>query len=177
MADGGTDIQLSRDVARLQSQVTSLRILLLRVAVTVCLALLLVGLVLPAAHGTQDGKEQTVRVLTAGFQAFADDDGGSAAIALGIGFLGLLVVVLLLAGLLLQAGTTDDDWHPNRGSMVRNAVGLLAVVGTAVAVLLSAIAAGSDAPNASGGWGPVVLLFGVALSLVVLGSRPLREGL
>jgi hypothetical protein len=175
MDDGGRATQLTRDVARLQSQVHSLRVALLRAAVTICLVLLLVGLVAPAWHDRIDGDPVTVRVLTAGFLVFAHAGGSGTQIALGIGFLGLLVVVLLLAGLLVQAVLADDDWHPNRGSVVRGAIGTLAVVGTAVAMLLSAIAAGSDLSEVSGGWGTVVLMVGVVLSILVLGSRPLRS--
>jgi hypothetical protein len=174
MDDGGSVTQLSTDVARLQSQVQSLRVALFRVAVTACLALLLVGLVLPAAHDVNDGDQETLRVLTAGFQAFAHADGSGTIIAVGIGFLGLLVVVLLLGGLLLQAVLADNDWHPNRGSLLRGAIGILAVVGTAVAILISAIAAGSDEAHSSGGWGPVVLMVGVVLSVLVLSSGSLR---
>ena len=175
MDDGGNVTQLTRDLARLHQQVQSLRVALLRSAVTVCLTLLLLGVVLPAGHDKLDGDPVTVRVLTAGFQVFAHADGGGTQIALGIGFLGLLVVVLLLAGLLVRAVLSDDDWHPNRGGLVRGAIGMLAVVGTAVAMLISAIAAGSDDSDTSGGWGPVVLMVGVVLSLVVLSSRALRE--
>ena len=43
MDDGGSVTQLSRDLSRLQAQVQSLRLALLRSAVAVCLALLLAG--------------------------------------------------------------------------------------------------------------------------------------
>ena len=173
MDDGGSVTQLSRDLSRLQAQVQSLRLALLRSAVAVCLALLLLGLVMSSGRDNLNGDPVTTRVLTSGFQAFAHAEGSGAVIALGIGFLGLLVVVLVLAGLLLQA-VLVDDWHPNRGRVFLGVVGTLAVVGTAVAVLISAIGASSDLSNVSGGWGPVVLMVGVVLSIVVLASGSLR---
>ena len=176
MNDGGSVTQLTRDLARLRSQVESLRLALFRLTVTICLALLGLGLLLPAWRAPVDGDPLTARVLTAGFQGFAHADGDGAEVAIGIGFLGLLVVVLVLAGLLVQAALTDHDFHPNRGSLVRGAIGTLAVIGTAVAMLFSGIAAGSDESDTTGGWGPVVLMVGVVLSVVVLGSGLFRRG-
>ena len=94
--------QMRRDVTRLRVQVHDLRLLALRLPVVLALALIVVGSVMPAWSETIEDEAFTARVATAGFQAFAasDDD---RAVVIGIGFLGLLVVLLLLCGVLVNS--------------------------------------------------------------------------
>jgi hypothetical protein len=137
----------------------------------VALALIAVGLVLPAWSDEIDEKHVTARVLTVGFTSPSEtiDGFGTAAV---IGFLGLLLVVLLLCCVLV----TSVIWGNGRQSArLRNVIGTLAVIGSVVATLFSYVGWVSDEPDVAGGWGPLVLLVGVILAVVLLNHRPWQD--
>ena len=163
--------KLRRDVAQLEAQVRDLRLVVLRASAIVALALIAVGLVLPAWSEETDDKQVTARVLTVGFMSLSEPVGqfGTAAT---IGFLGLLLVVLLLCGVLVNSVLAGNG---REGARVRGALGTLAVIGSVVAVLFSYVGWVSDEPDVSGGVGPVVLLIGVVAAVLVLHHRPWQD--
>jgi hypothetical protein len=168
---------LRRDVGRLQAQVVELRRTVLGTACGLVLVLMVLGLLLPAWSGTDsDGQHHTYRVLTAGFQVVDDsefNDQRGLQVLLCVGFLGLVLVVVLLGAVLVSSVMGGHGSH--RGGWVRRTLVVLAVVGSLVPLLLSAVAAGSDVRDTTGGWGPLVLLAGVVLAAVVLAYRPWQE--
>ena len=108
-----------------------------------------------------------------GFEALSEPGDGFG-VAAGIGFLGLLAVLLLLCGVLISSvvagqGRAEFGW-------VRGLIGTLAIVGSVVATLFSLqVAWKSASTGVSGGWGPVVLLVGVIAGVVVLRHKPWHD--
>ena len=170
--DSDQSAQLRREVSQLRAQVHAVRLLVLRLAVIVVLAVMAVGLVLPAWYDDIGEKDVTVRVLTVAFVASSEpvDQFAGAAIT---GFLGLLVVLLLLAGLLLTS-VMQGTGHA-KGGLVRGVIEVLAVVGTLVAVAFSLVAYGSDQSDVAGGPGAFVLLAGVVAAVAILRYRPWQD--
>jgi hypothetical protein len=164
--------QTRRDVALLRAQVHALRVLVLRLCAIVALALMAVGLVLPAWHDDVHDRHVTVRVLTVGFTALSEpvDQFGVAA---SVGFLGLLLVVALLAGL-LAISVIQGTGHAE-GALARTVIETLAVIGSVVAVLFSLVAYGSDQSDVRGGPGALLLLVGVVAAVAVLRYRPWQD--
>jgi hypothetical protein len=163
--------KMKRDLARLDARLHDLRLFILRLSAIVALALIAVGLVLPAWSEETDEKQVTARVLTAGFMSASEpvDGFGTAAT---IGFIGLLLVVLLLCGVLVNSVI----WGNGRESArLRNVIGTLAVIGSVIATLFSYVGWASDEHGVSGGWGPVVLLVGVIAAVAVLNNRPWHD--
>ena len=111
-------------------------------------------------------------MVTAGFMGLSQSFDEFAAAA-SIGFLGLLLVLLLLCGVLVNSVMAGNG-HAG-GSLVRGVIGTLAVVGSVIATLFSLIAAGSDESGVSGGYGPVVLLVGVIAAVVLLRYEPWQD--
>jgi len=162
---------MRRDLAQLDARVRELRLFILRLSAIVALALIAVGLVLPAWSEEIDEKETTARVLTVGFTSPSEtvDGFGTAAI---VGFLGLLLVVLLLCGVLVNSVIWGNG---GQGARLRNVIGTLAVIGSVVAALFSYVGWVSDEPDVSGGWGPAVLLVGVIVAVGLLNHRPWQD--
>jgi hypothetical protein len=163
--------RLKRDLARMDTRLQDLRLFILRLSVIVALVLIAVGLVLPAWSGEMDEEQVTARVVTVGFIEPSEqvDGFGTAAI---IGFLGLLLVVLLLCGVLVNSVIWGNG---RQGARLRNVIGTLAVIGSVIASLFSWVGWASDEPGVSGGWGPVVLLVGVITAVVILNHRPWQD--
>ena len=161
--------RLKRDLAQLDARVHDLRLFILRVSAIVALALIAVGLVLPAWSEEIDEEQVTARVLTVGFVTQPIDEFGTAAT---IGFLGLLLVVLLLCGVLVNSVMLGNGGEVSR---VRGLLGTLAIIGSVVATLFSYVGWVSDESNTSGGLGPVVLLVGVIAAVLVLHHRPWQD--
>ena len=164
--------KLRRDVAQLGAQVHALRLVLLRLSAIVAIALIAVGVVLPAWFEVTDDEPVTARVVTAGFMGLSRSFDGFGAAA-SIGFLGLLLVLALLCGVLVNsvmAGNGRAD-----GARVRGVIATLAVVGSVVAALFSFVGSVSDEAGVAGGVGPVVLLVGVIVAVVVLRYRPWQD--
>ena len=159
-------------VALLGAQVHALRLLLLRLSAIVAIALIAVGVVLPAWSERPEDEPTTVRVITAGFMGLSqsfDEFAGAAT----VGFLGLLLVLLLLCGLLVSSVMAGNGRA--QGARVRGVIETLAVVGSVIATLFSLVAAGSDESGVDGGVGPVVLLVGVIAAVVILRYRPWQD--
>lgn len=158
--------RLENDLAATLSQIEGLRRGLLRSGAVVAVVLLVLGLVLPMYTVIVDEKPATVRVLTAAFQILSDPaDGGYRAlgIVVGIGFLGLSIAVVMLIGILLFS--VIGGAGKRRYAWIRNILGVLACIGSVVALIFSAIGWSS---HESGGWGPLVLLLSVVLTLVII---------
>lgn len=161
--------RLENDLAATRSQIEGLCRGLFRGGAVVAVVVLVLGLVLPMYTVIVDEKPATVRVLTAAFQILSDPgDGGYRAlgIVVGIGFLGLSIAVVMLIGILLfsvigGAGKRRNAW-------IRNILGVLACIGSVVALIFSAIGWSSHESGVDGGWGPLVLLLGVVLTLVII---------
>lgn len=164
--------QIAREVAQLGAQVRSLRLAVLRVPAILAVALIVAGSLLPAWSETVDDEPQTRRVLIVGFQALSEPGGGFG-VAAGIGFLGLLVILLLLCGVLVNSVIAGQGRAEH--ARVRGLIGALAAVGAVVATLFSLAGWGSDEPDVSGGFGPVVLLAGVIVGVLVVGHRPWHD--
>ena len=164
--------KMRRDMAQLAAQVHDLRVVLLRLSAIVAMALIAIGLVLPAWRERTDGESATARVLTAAFMSPADGFGGFDAAA-RIGFIGLLLVLVLLCGVLVNSVMAGNG--RTEGARVRGVIETLAVVGSVVAVLFSFLGAVVDEPGVSGGVGPVVLLVGVIAAVVILRYRPWQD--
>ena len=163
--------RLKRDLAQLDARVQDLRLFILRVSAIVALALIAVGLVLPAWSEEIDEEQVTARVLTVGFVSPTESTDGFGTAAT-IGFLGLLLVVLLLCGVLVNSVMLGIG---GEGSRVRGLLGTLAIIGSVVATLFSYVGLVSDEPDVSGGLGPVVLLVGVIAAVLVLHHRPWQD--
>ena len=163
--------RLRRDLAHLDAQVRELRLFILRLSAIVALALIAVGLVLPAWSEEVDEKQVTARVLTVGFTSPSETIDGFG-IAATVGFLGLLLVVLLLCGVLVSSVIWGNG---QQGARLRNVIGTLAVIGSVVATLFSYVGWVSDEPDVSGGWGPIVLLVGVIVAVALLNHRPWQD--
>jgi len=161
--------KLKRDLAQLDARVRDLRVFVLRVSAIAALALIAFGLVLPAWSEEIDEEQVTARVLTVGFVTQTVDDFGTAAT---IGFLGLLLVVLLLCGVLVNSVMLGNG---GEGSRVRGLLGTLAIIGSVVASLFSYVGWVSDEPNTSGGVGPAMLLVGVIAAVVLLQHKPWQD--
>lgn len=159
---------LRRDLDRATGELRELRSLLLRIVVGVTVAIIGLGLLLPLWR--ED--DQTARVLTAGFQALGDDGAGDAAPYFAVGFIGLLVTIAVVAWALVaqiaNGQAKEDSWY-------RTTALTLAIIGTLIAMLLSAVAAASDEIDTAGGWGGVVLLGGLCLATWIIRSRTWRE--
>ena len=166
-----TEQTLEWELRSIRRQVRDLRLCVLRATCLVALLLVGLGLVLPAwSDGDgSGGGSTTYRVATAGSAAFAQDGGAPA----GVGFLGLLVTIALLAGVLLQSVMAGQGRSKNRWA--RRTIATLAVVGTLVPLLLSVLALGVDEPGTASGWGPVVLMAGLVLAVLVLAHRPWHD--
>ncbi len=161
-------IKLRRELAQQSAQLRDLQLLLLRVSGVVAIVLMAIGLVLPAWSEEIDDKQVTARVLTVGFSALSGPD-EQAGTAPAIGFIGLVVVVVLLCGLLVNAVVAGGG---REGVGVRGTIATLAVVGSVIASLFSYVGWVSDESDVSGGLGPVVLLAGVLVGVAVLRYRP-----
>lgn len=155
---------LERDVRNLRGDLTVLQQRQLSVAAYTIAAVIVLGLVLPA--WTEDS--QRFSVLTTGFQALADDDGGDERGYFVVGFLGLLATVLVVLWVLLYQVAGRDG---RARSIVRTPALALAVTGTFIAVILSGTAASSNDSDTSGGWGPVVLLAGLVAAVALINWR------
>jgi hypothetical protein len=164
--------KLKRDVAQLAAQVHDLRVVVLRVSAIVAMALIAVGLVLPAWSEVIDDETVTARVLTTAFMTSGEAYGGFDTAA-RIGFIGLLLVLVLLCGVLVNSVMAGNGRA--EGARVRGVIETLAVVGSVVAVLFSFLGAVTDAPNVSGGIGPLVLLVGVIGAVLVMSHRPWQD--
>ena len=162
--------KLKRELAQLHAQVHDLRLIVLRLSAVGALVLIAVGLVLPAWSEETDGEEVTARVLTVGFMSLSET-AGSFGTAARIGFLGLLLVVLLICGVLLNSVMAGNG---REGARVRGLLGTLAVIGSVIATLFSYVGATSD-EDVSGGWGSVVLLVGVIVAVLVMHHRPWQD--
>jgi len=163
--------KLKRDLALLHGQVHDLRLFILRVSAFVALAVIAVGLVLPAWSEEIDEEQVTARVLTVGFMSPSETTDGFGTAAT-IGFLGLLLVVLLLCGVLVHSVLLGNG---GEGARVRGVLGTLAIIGSVVATLFSYVGLVSDEPDVSGGVGPLVLLVGVIGAVVLLAHRPWQD--
>ena len=162
---------MKRQLAQQDAQLHELRLFVLRVSAVVALAIIAVGLVLPAWSEEIDEEQVTARVLTVGFMTSSESTDGFGTAAT-IGFLGLLLVVLLLCGLLVNSVILGNG---RDGGRVRGLLGTLAIIGSVVACLFSYVGLVSDEANNSGGVGPVVLLVGVILAVLVLHHRPWQD--
>ena len=107
--------KLGRDLAQLGARVQDLRLFILRVSAIVAIVLMAIGLVLPAWSEEIDEKQVTARVLTVGF--VAPGRSTSSGPRPRIGFLGLVLVVLLLCGVLVNAVIVGNGGR--EGSRVR----------------------------------------------------------
>ena len=87
--------RLRRELAQQSAQLRELQLLLLRVSGVAAIVLMAIGLVLPAWSEELDDKPVTARVLTTGFVAIWGEE-EQVSVAPGVGFIGLVVVVLLL---------------------------------------------------------------------------------
>ena len=173
MGEDEQAVQVRRELSQLKRQVQELRILVLRVPAVLAVILIAVGSFLPLWHDDYEGEPRTMRMIWAGFQAFRDASGDQTAVPFGIGFTGLLVVLLLLCYILLSSVVGLQGTR--RWASVRNTVSVLAVVGTVVAMFLSMVAEASDESSVSGGPGAYVVLAGVALGVAVVSYRPWHE--
>jgi hypothetical protein len=171
--DNGLDqvTKLRRELAQQSVQLRELQLLMLRVSGVAAIVLMAIGLVLPAWSEEIDDKHLTARVLTVGFNAFSGPD-EQAGTAVAIGFIGLVVVVVLLCGLLVNAVVAGGG---REGAGVRGTIATLAVLGSVIASLFSYVGWVSDESDVSGGLGPVVLLAGVFVGVAVLRYRPWRD--
>ncbi len=106
------------------------------------------------------------------FQTVSDPD-GDLGVAFRIGFLGLSTVLLLLCLVLLNSVAAGEG-HSKYGR-VRGLIGTLAIVGSVVATLFALLAWTADDTDGTGGWGPVVVLVGVILGVVVIHYRPWHD--
>lgn len=161
--------RLENDLAATRSQIEGLRRGLLRGGAALVAVVLMLGLALPMYNDVVDDKPVTVRVLTAAFQAFGDPGEGddkAFSIVVGIGFLGLLIVVVMLIGILLFS--VIGGAGRRRTALIRTILGVLACIGTVVALIFSVLGWSSDKSDADGGWGPLVLLLGLVLTLVII---------
>jgi hypothetical protein len=164
-------IKLRRELSQQNAQLRELQLLMLRVSGVAAIVLMVIGLVLPAWSEEIDDKHLTARVLTVGFVALWGQDEQVSAVP-GIGFIGLVVVVLLLCGLLVNAVAAGGG---REGAGLRGTIATLAVLGSVIASLFSYVGWVSDESDVSGGLGPVVLLAGVLVGVAVLRYRPWRE--
>lgn len=133
------------------------------------MVVLVFGMVLPMYTNIVDEKPVTVRVLTAAFQIFSDPGNGgyrALGIVVGIGFLGLLIAIVMLIGILLFSVIRGAG--KRRYARIRNVLGVLACIGTVVALIFSLIGWSSHESGVDGGWGPLVLLLGVVPTLVII---------
>ncbi|GAB3664736.1 hypothetical protein GCM10027596_29630 [Nocardioides korecus] len=164
----------SRDpeLARLERQVRELRLLVLRAACLVAVALIALGLVLPAWTVRQGADHERVvyRIATAGFEVLGEDDGGA---IVGTGFLGLLLVAVLEVGILVNSVVAGGGRSKNRWA--RTTIASLAVVGTLVPLLFSVMGVASHESGDSGGWGPLLLLVGLVVAAVLQAQRSWRD--
>lgn len=161
--------RLENDLATTRSQVEGLRRGLLRGGAVVAVVVLVLGLALPMYTESVDDKPVSVWVLTAAFQAFGDlGNGGDRALGIvgGIGFLGLLIAIVMLIGILLFS--VIGGAGKRRYAPIRNILGILACIGTVVALIFSLIGWSSHESGVDGGWGPLVLLLGVVPTLVII---------
>src|SRR4051794_485792 len=95
--------QVRRELSQLQRQMHDLRVLVLRVPAVLAVVLIAAGSFLPLWHDDYEGEPRTLRMIWAGFQAFRDASGDQTAVPFGIGFTGLLVVLLMLCYILLSS--------------------------------------------------------------------------
>lgn len=163
------------DLRALRFRVERLEHLVVQLTCWAACLLLVVGSLLDYIT-TRDGadeQELTPRLLTTGFHAigYRNDEGDTDGftIVAGIGFLGLLVVTLVVVWLLLAiaAGSTSDRTVRLLGIALT-----LMLIGTAVAGLFALLGLSSDENDV--GWGIVVFAAGGALGLALF-SRDLRR--
>lgn len=163
--------ETGRDLRALERRLDNIENLLLRAWCAVVAALLVAGLLVPFGYdGEGDGDERdSLAVLTTPFHAIsgrsdgADSDELAFGVLFVIGFIGLILVILgMLGGLLAVVGR---DAGPRTPRVLRVLV-TLAFIGTAVVLIFSAMAAGSD--YGSAGPGGLVLLAGVLAYLPLL---------
>lgn len=172
----GAIAKLRRELETTQRQVRELRLTLIRVACLLATGLIAAGLVVPAWRGDGD----TARVVNVAYKVTTDtalwDDAGGEETAFGVGmvvgFLGLLAVSVAVIWVLL---TTAFRYDPLRGHRWCVRLGVLAVIGSAIACIFSLVAFGSDEQGTEGGWGPMVLLVGSIAYQVTVTSRAMRE--
>ncbi|MFB9312175.1 hypothetical protein [Nocardioides plantarum] len=166
------------DLRALRFRVERLEHLVVQVTCWAACLLLVVGSLLDyiTARNGSDEQEVTPRLLTTGFHAigYRNDEGDTDGftIAVGIGFLGLMVVTLVVVWLLLAiaAGSTSDRTVRLLGIALT-----LMLIGTAVAGVFTLIGLGSDDYTGYDvGWGIVVFAAGGALCLALF-SRDLRR--
>ena len=165
-------LKLRRELAIVSGDLHELKVLLLRVSATLAIVLMGIGLVLPVWSEEIDDQHLTARVLTVGFIALSGSDDEQAGTAPAIGFIGLVVVVLLLCGVLLNSVIAGAG---GERAVVRNTIGTLAIIGSVIATLFSFVGWASDESDVSGGVGALVLLAGVVLAVAVLRYRPWQD--
>ena len=163
--------RLRRELAQQGAQLRDLQLLMLRVSGVAAIVLMAIGLVLPAWSEELDDKNVTARTLTTGFVAIWGEQ-EQVSVAPGVGFIGLVVVVLLLCGLLVNAVLAGGG---REAAGVRGTIATLAVIGSVIACGFSYVGWVSDESDVSGGLGPVVLLAGVLVGVAVLRYRPWQD--
>ena len=162
--------KLRRGCRQQNVQLRELQLLLLRVSGVAAIVLMAIVLVLPAWYEELDDKQVTARVLTTGFVAIWGEE-EQVNIAVGVGFIGLVVVVLLLCGSLVNAVTAGGGRRaPEFAGRSRH---WLSSGRDRLAVLVRGWV--SDESDVSGGLGAVVLLAGVLVGVAVLRYRPWRD--
>lgn len=140
-------------------------------------ALIVVGLVLPAWRDDGD----VVRVVNAGYlmgsqlASSGGSDGEDVAfgVAIMVGFLGLLVVSVVAACML--AAVAFGEGRLPSARRLRRTVGILAIVGSVIASLISLLTLNAETPETGPGWGPVVLLVGAILYRATVTSKSVED--
>ena len=166
------------ELRMLRHRVGRLEQLVVRLTCWAAGLLLVVGMLLDYVPVREGADEQDVapRLLTAGFGSFGfrNDEGNAdaSAVTAGIGYLGLLLVTLIVLWLLavIAAGSAGSvpEWT---GRVLRIALTLV-LIGTTVAGLIALVCLSSDEYDV--GWGVVVFAAGGGLCLTLL-SRDLRR--
>jgi hypothetical protein len=159
-----------RDVRLLRQRVERLERLVVQAVCAVAGLALVIGAFLdylPVKPGAEEDDLMS-RLAVVGFEAirYRDDEGhvDGFGIVVGIGFLGLLLVTVVVLWLLGVIASTSSATK-RTGPVFRVAVTLL-LIGTAVAGLFALVGLGSDEIEV--GWGVVVFAGGGLLSLLLL---------
>ncbi|MFV0252513.1 MAG: hypothetical protein ACK5H2_04180 [Beutenbergiaceae bacterium] len=165
---------LRRDVRKLAADVDALQHLILRVAVSVTVAVIISGLIVPIF--TMDGVP--LRVLTAGLRILSPaeqessddepaDDLEPQEVAVGVGFIGLVLVIgvllVILIGQIASRSAAETSW-------VRSTALVLAITGTVIANLFALVSVAEAGTDDYGGWGGLLLLAGLALAALIIRS-------
>lgn len=161
------------DLRQLRRRVERLEHLVVQAVCAVAGLFLIVGSLLdylPVEEGA-DEDDVMSRLAVVGFEAisFRDDEGRADgfSIAAGIGFLGLLLVTVVVLWLLVVIASTGAPTE--RTARTFGVAVTLLLVGTAVAALFALVGLGSDEIEV--GWGILVFAAGGGLCLVLLKSE------